>query len=187
MGFLIGVLFFIVLKNIEVKLPYLWALILVFPFLSLLGMYIASFLGKKFLIIYQAGKFLLVGALNTFVDLGILNVLIWASGMAAGPWYSVFKGISFLVAVTNSYFWNRKWTFEKKIGGMFVSKEFSKFLMVTAIGFLFNVGVASLLVNVVGPQFGISAKIWASVGAVSAALIAWIWNFLSSKFIVFKK
>lgn len=187
LGFFIGIFSFIILKSIDVKAPYLWLLIVVLPFLSILGMYIASFLGKKFLIIYQAGKFLLVGALNTLVDLGILNILIWTSGIAAGPWYSVFKGISFLVAVTNSYFWNRKWTFEKKIGGMFVSKEFSKFLMVTGIGFLFNVGVASLLVNVVGPQFGISVKLWASVGAVSAALIAWIWNFLSSKFIVFKR
>ena len=187
LGFFIGIFFFIVLKNLEVKIPYLWLVIVAFPFLSILGMYVASFLGKKFLIIYQAGKFLLVGALNTLVDLGILNILIWFTNIASGPWYSVFKGISFLVAVTNSYFWNRKWTFEKKQGGMFVSGEFSKFLMVTVIGFLFNVGVASFMVNSVGPQFGISAKLWASVGAVSATLVAWIWNFLSSKFIVFKK
>jgi len=187
LGFFIGIFFFIILKNIEVKIPYLWLVIAVFPFLSMLGMYIVSFLGKKFLIIYQAGKFVLVGALNTFVDLGILNILIWFTNIASGSWYPVFKGISFLVSVINSYFWNRKWTFEKKEGGMFIPGEFSKFLMVTAIGFLFNVGVASFLVNVVGPQFGMSVKIWASVGAVSAALVAWIWNFLISKFIVFKR
>ncbi|MDP3996039.1 MAG: GtrA family protein [bacterium] len=186
LGFFIGIFLFIVLKNLEVKISYLWLAIVAFPFLSILGIYIVSVLGKRFLIIYQAGKFLLVGALNTLVDLGILNILIWLTNIASGPWYPVFKGISFLVAVINSYFWNRKWTFEKK-GELFVPGEFSKFLMVTAIGFLFNVGVASLVVNIVGPQFGMSAKLWASVGAVSAALVAWIWNFLSSKFIVFKK
>lgn len=186
LGFLIGVFFFIVLKNVEVEIPYLWLIIPVFPFLSLLGMYLVSFLGKRFLIIYQAGKFALVGALNTFVDLGVLNILIWISGIATGLWYSVFKGISFLVAVINSYFWNKRWTFEKK-GELFVPGEFSKFLVVTVIGLLLNVGIASLVVNVVGPQFGISIKLWASVGAVVATLTAWIWNFLSSKFIVFKK
>lgn len=185
-GFLIGIFFFIVLKNIEVKIPYLWLLIVVFPFLSLLGMYIVSVLGRRFLIIYQTGKFALAGALSTFIDLGILNILIWMSGIATGPSYSIFKGISFLVAVINGYFWNKRWTFEKK-GELFVLKEFSKFLAVAAIGLLINVGIASTVVNIIGPQFGMSVKLWASVGAVTASLFAWIWNFLSSKFIVFKK
>ena len=186
LGFLIGIFFFIILNNVEIKIPYLWLLIAGFPFLSLLGMYIVSVLGKKFLIIYQLGKFVLAGALSTFIDLGILNILIWLSGIAAGPWYSVFKGISFLLAVINGYFWNKRWTFEKT-GELFVLKEFSKFLAVAAVGLLINVGIASIVVNIIGPQLGISVKLWASVGAVVASLFAWVWNFLSSKFIVFKK
>ena len=185
-GFLIGVFFFIILETIEIKIPYSLLLIIIFPTLSTLGMLIASLLGKKFLIILQLAKFVLVGALNTFVDLGLLNALIWISGIATGSWYSVFKGISFLVATVNSYFWNKHWTFEKR-ERIFVSGEFSKFLVVVSIGFAFNVGIASIIVNVIGPQFGITEKIWATVGAFLAGLTAWLWNFLSAKFIVFKK
>jgi len=184
-GFLIGFFFFIVLKNVGVKLPYLWTLIIVFPPLSLLGMFVVSLLGRKFIIILQAGKFILVGALNTFIDLGILNILIWLSGLASGVWYSVFKAISFLIATTNSYFWNKHWTFEKG-KNTFASEEFSKFLAVTAIGLFINVGIASLVVNVIGPQFEVSKAMWATIGAFTATFFAWIWNFLSSKFIVFK-
>ncbi|PIP24528.1 MAG: hypothetical protein COX35_00185 [Candidatus Nealsonbacteria bacterium CG23_combo_of_CG06-09_8_20_14_all_37_18] len=185
LGFLIGVFFFVVLKNVGIKIPYLWTLIIVFPPLSLLGMFIVSSLGKKFLIILQAGKFVLVGAFNTFIDLGVLNILIWISGVASGAWYSVFKGISFLIAVTNSYFWNKHWTFEKRKEA-FVPGEFSKFLAVTAIGLFINVGIASFIVNVIGLQFEVSKAMWATIGAFTATFFAWIWNFLSSKFIVFK-
>lgn len=185
-GFLIGVFFFIIIKNIGIEIPYTWLLLIVFPPLALLGMFVVSFLGRKFLIIYQAGKFMLVGALNTFIDLGILNILIWFSGIVAGPWYSVFKGISFLVATTNSYFWNKHWTFRKR-ERVFAPGEFSKFLVVTTIGLSINVGIASVVVNIIGPQFGITEKMWATTGAFAATLISWIWNFLSSKFIVFKK
>jgi len=184
-GLFVGIFFFIILRNIGIKFPYSWALIIVFPPLSLLGMYIVSILGKRFLIILQAGKFALVGALNTFVDLGILNILIWISGIATGLWYPIFKGTSFLIATVNSYFWNKHWTFEKR-KRTFVPGEFSKFIIVTVIGLAINVGIASVLVNVVGPRWGITVKMWATIGAFTATLLAWVWNFLSSKFIVFK-
>jgi putative flippase GtrA len=190
-GFFIGLFFFIIVKSIGFDFPYLWILIIVFPPLSLLGMLTVSFLGKKFLVILQAGKFALVGALNTFIDLGILNLLMWISGIALGPWYAVFKGTSFLIATTNSYFWNKHWTFVKEDTqgkkDLFASEEFSKFLAMTGIGLILNVGIASLVVNLIGPQFGISNEIWATIGALTATLFAWVWNFLSSKFFVFKR
>jgi hypothetical protein len=49
------------------------------------------------------------------------------------------------------------------------------------------VSVASFVVNIVGVKFGISPKLWASIGAIIAAFFAFIWNFSASKFIVFKK
>ena len=184
-GLLIGIFFFIILKNVGIEIPYSWALIIVFPPLALLGMFVVSLLGRKFLTILQVGRFLLVGALNTFIDLGVLNILIWLSGITAGLWFSVFKALSFLVATTNSYFWNKHWTFEKGRNG-FAAKEFSKFLGVTAVGLSINVGIASIVVNIIGVQFGLSEEMWATIGAVTAAFFAWVWNFLSSKFIVFK-
>lgn len=138
------------------------------------------------LIIRQAAKFVTVGILNTFIDLGVLNLLIWMSGMASGWTYSAFKGISFTAAVINSYFLNKFWTFRKRDTAE-AKKEFTQFFTVAVFGFGINVGIASLVVNIIGPQFGITETLWANVGAVIATLVGMTWNFLGYKFIVFKK
>jgi len=184
-GLLNGTIFFSVLKGLKISIPYSWTFPIFFPFLGALGIYLAWLLGKKFLIVFQGAKFFLVGTLNTFIDLGVLNLLIFVSGIARGIFYSLFKGISFLTATINSYFFNKYWTFEKKEKPTF--KEFSKFLGTVGIGLLINVGVASFIVNFIGPQFGISEKIWANIGAFIAVFFAFLWNFLASKFFVFKK
>lgn len=185
-GFFIGVFFFISFKTLQINIPQNWLLLIVFPPLTLLGLFVASIVGKKVLAIYQMAKFVLVGALNTIVDFGVLNFLMWISGIYAGLFYSVFKGVSFLAASTNSYFWNKHWTFEKKEEA-FARQEYFNFLVIVGIGFLINVGIATFVVNIIGPQFGISKELWANVGAFVAILFAWVWNFTGAKFIVFKK
>lgn len=183
-----------ILKNLDVKIIGMetrilyFVLPIAFPLLSLAAIWFAYILGKRFLIIWQAAKFILVGVLNTFVDLGVLNVLIFISGLASGGAYSLFKGISFIVASCNSYFWNKFWTFEKKETGEDPKKtEFTQFFAVSVGGFLINVGVASLVVNAVEPQFGFNPKVWANIGAIIATFLGMTWNFLGYKFIVFKK
>ena len=159
---------------------------LVLPILSLIGTLMAYYIGKALPVLFQLAKFVLVGALNTFVDLGILNLLILLTGIASGWGYSLFKAISFTVSVVNSYFFNKFWTYEHKetkVGG----KEFSKFYLVAGIGFLLNVGIASFVVNIIGPQFGLSAELWANVGAFVAIIAVFLWNFLGYKFLVFRK
>lgn len=183
-GFLDGIFFYFILKTAEVEIPYTWSLPFALALFCFAGMYFASAIATKIRIILQVARFFLVGTLNTFIDLGVLNIFIWISGIATGIFYSIFKAISFLVATVNSYFWNKFWTFEKKEKPD--SKEFLKFLVVTVFGFLINVGVASFVVNIIGPQLGLGEKIWASVGAIVAAFFAFVWNFLGSKFIVFK-
>lgn len=141
----------LIFKNIRLELPFWWGLPIILPVLSVIGLFVASILGKKLLIIYQAAKFLLIGILNTLIDLGILNFLILITGAASGLSFSAFKGISFLVAVINSYFWNKFWTFEKKETTK-AKKEFVQFFIVALIGLGINVSIASLVVNVIGPE-----------------------------------
>ena len=175
----------LVFKNIRLELPFWWGIPIILPILSLLGMWLASILGKRIFIIYQASKFLLVGILNTLIDLGILNILSLILGITTGFSFSVLKVISFIVAVINSYFWNKFWTFRKKELTE-PKKEFTQFFIVSSIGFGINVGIASLVVIVIGPQFGLSEKIWLNIGAITAAFFGMAWNFLGYKFIVFK-
>ncbi len=178
-------LIILISRNIEFSHSLIIFSPLILPVLALLGISIVSCLKEKILAIYQLGKFVLVGTLNTFIDLGILNLLILISGIASGWYYSIFKGASFIIATCNSYLWNKFWSFEKKT--KMAGKEFLQFFIISIIGLLINVGVASLVVNVVGTQFGLTTKIWANFGAIIGVLVAFTWNFLGYKFIVFRK
>lgn len=169
-------------------IPFIESALFLFPILSIIGMKVARKLSKKFPLLLQAAKFLLVGASNTFLDLGVLNVLISQTGISSGIRYSLFKGISFLVALTNSYLWNKYWTFAQKDTQTIAQKgkEAAKFFLISAIGFALNVGTASFVVNVIGPQFGIAKNTWATAGALMGTFVVLTWNFLGYKFLVFK-
>jgi len=165
-----------------------WAkfLPMLLPVLAFSGIFIASFLAKKLLVLFQLAKFILTGVLNTFIDLGILTFLMAVSGFFSGWSYVFFKAFSFTCAVVNSYFWNKFWTYEKKETEG-AGKEFRKFYLITGIGFLLNVSIASFIVNIIGPQFGLTTEVWAYIGAILAIICVFMWNFLGYKFIVFKK
>ena len=140
---------------------------------------------KKRLIFWQAIKFILVGGLNTIIDLGVLNLLMFIFGIASGIYYSLFKSISFTIAVINSYLWNKFWVFDRRDSN--AKKEFFHFWIISLVGFGINVGVASFVVNLIGSQFELSLKIWANIGALIATFCAMFWNFFGYKFIIFKR
>ena len=95
--------------------------------------------------------------------------------------------ISASFAFTNSYFWNKNWTFHSGVGGGKAGIEFVKFFVVGIIGLALNSLIAGFVVNVIGAPAGVSLKIWANVGAIAAISIALFWNFLGMKYLVFKK
>jgi len=133
----------------------------------------------------QFMKFILVGFLNTAVDFGILNLLMVIFRVYAGWPFSLFKAISFSCAVTNSYFLNKFWTFQREDKAKI--QEFSKFLVISIIAFLTNVSLASFLVNKIEPQFSISPILWANLSALVAVGITILINFFGYKYLVFKK
>jgi len=163
----------------------LWTLFIIFPVLSLFGLWIGWLIGKKYLFVFQVAKFLLIGVLAVLVDLGVLNILMSLFGVATGWGFVLFKAISFIVATFSKFWGNKFWAFEKaeteKMG-----KELLQFYVVTLVGMAVNVGVASFVVNSVGPQFGLNLQVWANIGAIIAAVAGAAWNFLGYKFVVFK-
>ncbi len=133
----------------------------------------------------QIIKFAVVGAINTAVDLSVLNMLMFITGIASGFYFSAFKALSFAVAVLNSYFMNKYWTFAVK--GKKKEREFSQFFIISVGGIILNVGAASIIVNAVPNILSTSPQTWANVGALSGTFFGLTWNFFGYKYFVFKK
>lgn len=200
-GFITGIFLFPVLANIKVDFPYkILVLFLGLPLVMILGLFVGGFLSRWIKIFYQFSKFIVTGFMNAAVDFGILNIFLLFTGVAGGIFFSIFKGISFIAANINSYVWNKFWTFKGKNAHMpsaqgsaeghmtiqRTSKEYIQFLIVSVIGLGINVGTASLVVSVIGAQFGISAPLWANVGAACGSAAGLLWNFIGYKLIVFR-
>ena len=192
LGELVAVFLLLISKNLEHDIPILdilvkskWLVFFLVPLLATFGVYSTFRLGRRNPLFFQFGKFLTIGLSNTSIDFGILNLLMFLTNIESGYIYSLFKAVSFLVAVINSYFWNKFWTFENT--GTAIGKEVLQFITISGIGFGINVIVASFIVNVIGSVGGISPRLWANIGAFAAILISVFWNFTGYKFIVFKK
>lgn len=188
-GFYTGFIAWRIFDFVEVPkfqyLSYAWLMLLV-PVLWILGINLGYFLGQWRSFFNQFGKFAAIGFTNAAVDFGVLNLLIFYSGVSAGLLFPIFKGISFVVSATHSYFWNKYWSF-KAVSTDVSGQEFFKFFSVTVGAFLINVSIASIIVNLIGPQFGLSGEAWANVGAVAGSALALIASFIGFKTVVFKK
>jgi len=167
------------------KLKVIFVLPILIPALAYLGIWFGFLISKKSKTFFEFVKFFLVGTSNTFLDLGVLNLLILIFSFGSGIYYSLFKAISFLVAVSNSYFWNRSWVFGSK--GKDVKKEGMKFFLVSAGGLIVNVAIASLVVNLGEKILDLPFQILGNLGAVGAVVGSMFWNFFGYKFFVFKK
>lgn len=173
-------------ENLSFVLKLKWIFPLFFPLLGFLVIYISSVISKRWFIFSQFGRFCFVGLSNFMVDFGILNLLIYFTGYDKGVFYSVFKGISFIFAVINSYTWNKFWTFENSNNSTSVLRQFLKFFGVVFIGLLINVSIASFVVNKYGPSVSISSTLWANVGALISLVFTLTWNFIGLRYFVFK-
>ena len=155
-----------------------WIFVVIFPILSVVGLWVVEWLGKKFLFIHQAGKFALVGAFADVIDIKVFQLLFWFF-----PFSNFVKAISFFVGTLVKYFLDKHWAFEKNENdGIYI--EITKFFIVALVG----MGINVVSFNYFGTiSTGLEPKIWQEVCIILAALVTAVWNFCGYKFIVFKK
>jgi putative flippase GtrA len=184
-GVLIGLFILMILPNLSIALPVPGFAVVIFMALaSVAGIALASLIARSKPFVLELAKFALVGGLNTVVDFGILNGLMGVTGVTAGWGFSLFKSVSFIAALVNSYLWNTMWTFKTSQGGQ--AKTMLSYVAVSGIGYLVNVGLASLVVNYVPNFLGTSPALWANGATLVAIVASMAWNFTGYKFFVFR-
>jgi putative flippase GtrA len=120
----------------------------------------------------QLAKFCTVGATGYVVNLAVFSTLL----LAADFHHLAAATVSFLVAVTNNYTWNRLWTFRGQRGH--VAYQGIRFLIVAVCALLANLVVLDTLV-----AFGVE-KIPAQATAI---ILVTPMNFIGNKLWSFRR
>ncbi len=120
----------------------------------------------------QVAKFGIVGASGYLVNLGVYSFMLEAVGVH----YLAAATVSFVVAASWNYWWNRHWTFRAQRGHF--GYQGMRFFVVSGVVYIANLGVLTLLVS-------------AGVGKISAQAIAIVivtpLNFLGNKLWSFRR
>ena len=135
-------------------------------------------------LIYKLVRFSFVGVFNTLLDLAILNLLVYLFNVVDPFAFLVCKGISFSLAVVNSYFMNKYFTFAKKEKSQ---KEFYLFVLISIISLFINTIISSYSFYLLGlyPQV-ISIHMIATISAIIGAMFSMVINYISYSYFVFK-
>lgn len=169
----------------NISLP-IWSLFLILPIGEYAAYVIASKLFSHVLALRQLGRFGIVGLMNFSVDTGIVYTLQHYTGISLDdPRILYLFGMSGSLAIVNSYFWQRTWTFSEKTSPS--TKEFIGFLAVTLLSIGINSGVAFwagtflLRLNVIAGSRVLGAS------KIIATAVSLFWNFFGYKLFVFQK
>ncbi|MGI8624410.1 MAG: GtrA family protein [Solirubrobacteraceae bacterium] len=118
----------------------------------------------------QLLRFSLVGASGYIVNLAVFDLVLRGGGD-----HRTAATAAFVVAVTNNFLWNRRWTFADARDAH-AAFQAARFLAVSLAGFLFSLGVLELLVTDAGvPELTAQA-----VAIVSATPLSFLGNRLWS-------
>lgn len=163
----------------------LWSLFLILPVVEFIAYIIASKLFSHILILKQLGRFGIVGLMNVCVDIGIATTLrrMYDIDPESSKMIPVFV-IASAIAIVNSYFWQRMWTFAEKAPPS--RKEFIAFVVVTLIGLAINTGIALLAIRGINMLDSLQEDRLVTLSKILATVVSLFWNFLGYKFIVFR-
>jgi len=124
-------------------------------------------------VIKKITKFASVGALGSVTNIAIFSTLTFFSIN-----YNIASFVAFLVAVTQNYTLNKKWTFKEH--NIKTKQKFIKYFVLNFSSFLVNLLVLNLIVYNFGEQT--STKIIAQILGIGVAMGI---NFLGSYLVIF--
>jgi putative flippase GtrA len=119
-------------------------------------------------IILQLLRFAAIGVLNTSLDFILLNFLSKGLGITHGVQLGTVNIPGFVLAIIQSYLWNRAWAFEEK-QDTGLSKNFGRLVLVGGLG------VLALAAVLFGAGGGTHAVFYLIVLAIFIAIQALLW------------
>jgi putative flippase GtrA len=162
----------------------------------------------------QFVKFCIVGASSTIIDFTLFNLLV-ENGVLVG-FGLLRRGLSpalaltcsFLVAVSNGFLWNSRWTFRAARGD--ARKQYPKFVATNVVGWLLNLSITTLALMIAAHlhlthvhhtpaetmrivAFGTRAgeigftALALNAAKAAATCVVLAWNFTASKLWTFKR
>ena len=145
-------------------------------------------------------KFLVVGVTGFIVDFGVLNLLYRALNFPP----ILAQGISFTLAATNNFLWNRYWSYPDSRSKP-ILRQFAQFFILSVMGLLIRTVLFSLFSEpakalVDSLQSGLFAgllnfaintlhltleQIATNAAVAGAVFIMLFWNFFANRFITY--
>jgi len=153
--------------------------------------------------IRQFAKFCIVGASSTIIDFSVFNLLL-LTGLSPAAALSC----SFLVAVTNGFFWNSRWTFRADRAD--AKKQYPKFVATNMVGWCLNLSIVTIAL-ITAAQLGLTqvhhtpgetmriiafgarageqpfSFLALNAAKACATCVVLAWNYTASRFWTFKK
>lgn len=125
-------------------------------------------------------RFAIIGVANTGLDFVILNTLV-----LFGLPEIVANTASTGIAMTFSFFMNKKWTFNSESKNY--GREVVLFILFTLFGlWVIQNGIIWLIVHYL-PHFGLSDILVLNIAKLVASAFSLVWNYLTYDRFVFKK
>jgi putative flippase GtrA len=132
-------------------------------------------------------KFCIVGASSFAIDAGISTLL----AVHLGIWWVAARTFSFILAVTNGFFWNQRWTF-RAVGHRRQHEQYTMFFMVNIVGLVLNLTIMKLVFRLMTGGWHRPilttphGKLTWYAALLSATVIVVFWNFFANKLWTFK-
>ncbi len=173
------------LPKLQQYAGYEWIVIPLLPVLFLVGYQVGLLLFGKRAVMREIMRFALIGLSNFAVDTGSnLTLLSFIPVVTSSdPIFWTVNALGVSVAIGNSFFWNRLWTF----GEVKQNQENTliKFLIVSIGAIVINTTVVSVALKLLYvanfPSYAIPTV------KVMATVVSMTWNFVGYKYLVFKK
>jgi len=129
-------------------------------------------------IILQLLRFIAIGAINTAIDFIIFNTLSKFLGIESGVPLGLVNIAGFIVAMVQSYFWNRYWAFGDSSNSAVRVSAVRELLRLMLVG---GLGAAAFAIVLLGARFQMAAIFYLIVLALFLGVQLMLWLIFNLK------